>query len=101
MDRNFTVAEIEYCRAQPDPSASFAGRWAGKEAVFKSLGVASKGASAVMKEIEILPNLEGVPKVTLHGDALKAATLKNISEVHVSLSHSEVRIVFSNSRTEF
>lgn len=89
--RNFTDAEAAYCRSQPSPASSFAARWAGKEAVFKSLGVPSKGASAAMKDIEILPNSEGVPTVTLHGDAKAAAASKGISNIHISLSHSEVR----------
>ena len=94
VERNFTDAEIAYCRSQPDPAASFAARWAGKEAVFKSLGVSSKGAGAAMKEIEILPNDSGAPTVKLHGDAKLAAQQKNISTVHISLSHSEVRSFF-------
>lgn len=45
VERNFTEAEIAYCRAQPSPASSFAARWDGKEAVFKALGVASKAPS--------------------------------------------------------
>lgn len=91
IERNFTEAEITYCQAQPSPRSSFASRWAGKEAVFKSLGVASKGAAAAMREIEILPDENGAPQVILHGDAKAAADSKNIGTVHISLSHSEVR----------
>lgn len=83
--RNFTDAEIAYCRAQPTFQMSFAAQWIGKEAVFKSLGVSSKGAGAAMKEIEILPN-----EVTLHGEAKAAAAAKGISKIHLSLSHSDV-----------
>ena len=90
VSRNFTEAEAAYCRAQPSPPSSFAARWVGKEAVFKSLGISSKGAAAAMKDIEILPNEAGVPTVTLHGDAKAAAQSKGIALVHVSLSHSEV-----------
>jgi phosphopantetheine--protein transferase-like protein len=90
ISRNFTDAEIAYCRAQPSFQASFAARWVGKEAVFKSLGVSSKGAGAAMKEIEILPNESGVPEVTLHGEAKTAAAKKGISKIHLSLSHSDV-----------
>jgi len=61
-----------------------------KEAVFKSLGVSSKGAGAAMKEIEILPNEAGAPEVTLHGDAKAAAAAKGICKIHLSLSHSDV-----------
>ena len=91
VERNFTGAEISYCQAQPSPQSSFAARWAGKEAVFKSLGVTSKGAGAAMREIEILPDESGAPRVTLHGDAKAAADSKGINTVHISLSHSEVR----------
>ena len=98
VSRNFTDAEIAYCQSQPAPASSFAARWAGKEAVFKSLGVASKGAAAAMKDIEILPDESGVPTVTLHGEALAAAKGKGVNKVHLSLSHSEtVAIAFAQS----
>jgi fatty acid synthase subunit alpha len=87
--RNFTAEEQQYCAAAPDPVASFAGRWAAKEAVFKALGVPSKGAGARMKDIEIVSGTAG-PSVKLHGDALAAA---NGKEIKVSLSHSDVSVV--------
>ena len=58
-ERNYTAGEIDYCSTAPDPTASYAGRWAAKEAVFKALGVASKGAGASMKEIEIVAGEAG------------------------------------------
>lgn len=99
VERNFTESEITYCRSQPSPPASFAARWVGKEAVFKSLGVASKGAAAAMKDIENLPNEEGAPTVTLHGDAKAAAESKGVSNVLLSLSHSDVS-TFSTLSTQ-
>lgn len=65
VQRNFTEREITYCRTTPSPQSSFAGRWSAKEAVFKSLGVQSKGAGAPLKEIEILPNEKGAPIVSV------------------------------------
>jgi len=65
VERNFTAREIEYCSKAPNPQAAFAGRWSAKEAVFKSLGVAGKGAGAPLKEIEILRNEHGGPLVTV------------------------------------
>lgn len=98
MSRNFTDAEVQYCRSQPSPAASFAARWAGKEAVFKALGVSSKGAAAALKDIEILPDEKGVPTAALHGDAKSAAEGRGIGAVHVSLSHSEtVAIAFAQA----
>ena len=63
--RNFTDEEKKYCDAAPDPNASYAGRWAAKEAVFKALGVPSKGAGAQMKDIEIIAGDAG-PTVSGH-----------------------------------
>jgi len=98
VERNFTADEIAYCRAQPSPPSSFAARWVGKEAVFKSLGVKSKGAAAAMKEIEILNDETGAPTVRLHGEAKSKADEKGISKVLISLSHSEtVAIAFAQA----
>ena len=98
VTRNFTDKEVTYCNAQPNSTASFTARWAGKEAVFKSLGVASKGAGASMKDIEILPDESGVPQVHLYGDAKAAAEGKNITHIHLSLSHSDtVAIAFAQA----
>jgi fatty acid synthase subunit alpha len=73
LERNFTEAEQSYCRKAASPQASFAGRWSAKEAVFKSLGVASKGAGAPLKEIEITNNEAGAPIVTVSHSPLSAS----------------------------
>ena len=93
VSRNFTDAEVAYCNAQPSPSSSFAARWVGKEAVFKSLGAKSKGAAAAMKEIEILNDESGVPIVHLHGEAKQVADQKGIKKVVISLSHSDTTAI--------
>jgi fatty acid synthase subunit alpha, fungi type len=62
LERNFTAHERQYCYNSPDPCASFAGRWSAKEAVFKSLRVASCGPGAAMNEIEIVSDF-GAPQV--------------------------------------
>lgn len=89
--RNFTDAEASYCQTQPSPASSFAARWAGKEAVFKSFGIKSKGAAASLLDIEILNDPEtGAPTVTLHGDAKAQAAAKGVDKIAISLSHSEI-----------
>ncbi|GME39335.1 Fatty acid synthase alpha subunit protein [Neofusicoccum parvum] len=88
LARNYTDAELGYCKTCADPHASLVGRWAAKEAVFKSLNVSSKGAAAAMRDIEVLSK-EGVPLVKLHGEARKVADLQNIKEIRLSISHSE------------
>ena len=65
VDRNFTASEKAYCRKAGSPQASFAGKWSAKEAVFKSLGVPSRGAGAAMKDIEVGNDGNGAPVVTV------------------------------------
>ncbi|PBP24006.1 fatty acid synthase subunit alpha [Diplocarpon rosae] len=93
LERNFTAAERAYCSRAPSPQSSFAGKWSAKEAVFKSLGVASKGAGAPLKEIEIINNEEGAPIVTLHGTAAAAAKKAGVKEISISISHSDSQAI--------
>eukprot|EP00002_Diphylleia_rotans_P033397 TRINITY_DN709_c0_g1_i3.p1 TRINITY_DN709_c0_g1~~TRINITY_DN709_c0_g1_i3.p1 ORF type:complete len:4344 (-),score=1082.54 TRINITY_DN709_c0_g1_i3:153-13184(-) len=95
--RNFTSGEISYCRASKDPSSSFAGRWAAKEAVVKAMSNTDmnrkstnlwRGGGAPLKDIEIVPSPSGAPVVVLHGYALEVATALGITDVKVTISHS-------------
>ena len=65
IERNFTDKEQAYCKKAADSRASYAGKWSAKEAVFKSLGVASKGAGASLKDIEIVNDDKGAPTVVV------------------------------------
>ena len=60
VQRNFTPGEQAYAKRSPLPQASLAGRWCAKEAVFKSLGVASQGGGASMRDIEIVQGISGM-----------------------------------------
>nr|UWK20291.1 fatty acid synthase alpha subunit [Trichoderma turrialbense] len=93
IERNFTSQEVAYCKSAPSPQSSFAGRWSAKEAVFKALGVSSKGAGAALKDIEILKDDTGAPVVSLHGDAAAAAKQAGVKEVSVSISHADKQAV--------
>lgn len=92
LARNFTGAELDYCRQAPDFRASLAGRWSAKEAVFKSLKTESKGAGASLKDIEIVATATG-PTVVLHGEAKAVAAAKGVSTFDVSISHSDDVVV--------
>ncbi|KGO39140.1 Acyl transferase/acyl hydrolase/lysophospholipase [Penicillium expansum] len=93
VERNFTQAEQDYCRKAASPQSSFAGRWSAKEAVFKSLGVSSKGAGAALKDIEIGVDANGAPVVNLHGAAAAAAKQAGVKQISVSISHSDSQAV--------
>ncbi|KAF7555116.1 hypothetical protein G7046_g6638 [Stylonectria norvegica] len=93
IERNFTSEEIAYCKQAPSPQSSFAGRWTAKEAVFKSLGVESKGAGAAMRDIEIQKDATGAPTVLLHGQAAAAAKKAGVKDITVSISHSDSQAI--------
>ncbi|KAG7287129.1 hypothetical protein NEMBOFW57_006634 [Staphylotrichum longicolle] len=96
LERNFTASEMQYCLGSDtgrSPQKAFAGRWSAKEAVFKALGVASKGAGAAMKDIEILTDKNGGPTVALHGAAQLAAKQAGVKKVTVSISYTENQAV--------
>ena len=93
VERNFTASEQAYCRKAASPQASFAGRWSAKEAVFKALGVSSKGAGAALADIEVLADANGAPEVKLFGDAAKAAKEAGVKKVNVSISHSDTQAI--------
>lgn len=88
LERNFTEGERKYCDAAADRRASYAARWAAKEAVFKAMKTESKGAGASLKDIEVLSTATG-PEVQLHGEAKAVAQAQGITSFQVSLSHSD------------
>ena len=63
VSRNYTDYERDFALHSRDPHAMFVSRWCAKEAVFKSLGVKSKGAGAPMKDIEVWNDENGIPRV--------------------------------------
>ncbi len=84
--RLFTEAEMAQCEGKGNPAASFAGRFAAKEAVLKALGTGLRGVK--WRDIEIITNALGEPEVSLFGPALELARNRNLYEIRVSISHS-------------
>jgi holo-[acyl-carrier protein] synthase len=82
-ERCFTDAEIEYCDRRPNPAESYAGRFAGKEAVGKALGV---GVRFTWREIEIVGRPK--PRVRLSGRTLAAWERSGRGEIDLSMTHS-------------
>jgi holo-[acyl-carrier protein] synthase len=80
--RVLTPAEQRYVRNRP---ATFAGRWAAKEAVSKVLGLGVRGIGWREIEIERLPT--GQPAVRLHGRAERRAQQLGMERVALSISH--------------
>ncbi|MGH9113418.1 MAG: holo-ACP synthase [Acidimicrobiales bacterium] len=86
VERVFTAAEQNYCRARRDPAERFAARFAAKEAVLKAMGV-GVGACA-LREIEVVRAESGQPALVLHGAAAALADDRGVTAWHLSLSHT-------------
>ena len=84
-ERCFTEAERAYCDSRRNPAQSYAGRFAGKEAVGKALGLGVARAFA-WREIEIVGRPK--PSVTLHGRAAEWAARVRAGAIDVSMTHS-------------
>ena|SRR3989338_1702509 len=82
LDKIFTKKELDYSFSKANPHQHLAARYAGKEAVVKALG--SLGKQGIdYKDIEILNDGKGIPKVNFNHDAQL--------NIRISLSHSNDR----------
>jgi holo-[acyl-carrier protein] synthase len=84
-DRCFTPAEQAYCDSRRNPAQSYAGRFAGKEAVGKALGFGVARAFA-WTEIEIVGRPK--PSVQLSGRLADWASRRGAGEIDLSMTHS-------------
>ena len=84
-ERCFTEAERAYCDSRPNPAQSYAGRFAGKEAVGKALGFGVARAFA-WREVEIVGRPK--PTVRLSGRLEALAGRLGAGEIDLSMSHS-------------
>lgn len=82
-ERCFTEAERAYCDARANPAESYAGRFAGKEAVGKALGI---GVHFTWREIELVGRPK--PSVRLSGRTARWAQRVGAGAIDVSMTHS-------------
>ncbi len=86
LNRVYTNDEIRYCQRRKEYTQHFAGRWAAKEAVMKTLGTGwSRGVG--WRDIEICSSRSGAPSIVLRGAAREIAEQAGISDVLISISH--------------
>ncbi len=84
----FTEVEIKYCNQFRNRAERFAARYAAKEALMKALGTGWRHGIS-FKEIEVVNDSLGKPGVKLRGMALKKANELDVTEIHLSLSHTK------------
>ena len=87
--RCFTDHEWEYANRFSDPSARLAARFAGKEAVMKSLGTGWRHLR--WADIEITGG--GRPRAVLTGRAAERAEALGVTEVLVTITHARDQAV--------
>ena len=86
LQRVYTDQEVAYCQARKAYLQHFAGRWAAKEAVMKSIGTGwSKGVG--FKDIEVESMESGQPRLILHGEARETADHVGVGEILITISH--------------
>ncbi|HEY7933115.1 MAG TPA: holo-ACP synthase [Solirubrobacteraceae bacterium] len=87
-ERLFTTTELEYCQGKRRRYEHLAARFAAKEAVLKAFGT---GVSQRMRftEVEVLNERSGRPRVRLLGSVASFAENHGLSQLDVSLSHTE------------
>ena len=87
-DNIFSKNEIAYCEKKKNSGASYAKRFAAKEALSKALGTGIR-KDIKFKHIEILNDSYGKPSIRLKGavkDFLKKKIKKKKYNIHLSLS---------------
>ncbi|RCW53982.1 MULTISPECIES: holo-ACP synthase [Halanaerobium] len=87
LKKIYTEAEIEYCQQKINSAASFAARFAAKEAVLKALGTGMRKNS--WQDIEVLNDELGKPEVKLSGSTKFRAKELNVSSIFISISHEK------------
>ncbi|MBR4641830.1 MAG: holo-ACP synthase [Selenomonadaceae bacterium] len=85
-DNVFTETEQVYCESRgKNSAASYAARFAAKEAFFKALGT---GIVTQLTNVEIFNDGQGAPHIFLRGKAKILVESMNVHKISVSLSHS-------------
>jgi holo-[acyl-carrier protein] synthase len=86
LERLFTAGERAYCERKKERMASYAGRFAVKEAVMKVLGTGwTRGVR--WKDIEVVRRPGAAPECVLHGKTADIARAKGIARIHVTITH--------------
>jgi holo-[acyl-carrier protein] synthase len=87
LNRVFLEGEVAYSRSMKFPHLHLAARFAAKEAISKAFGTGI-GKEIGWRDLEIVREPNGAPKVQLHGRAEIFAKARGVQAIHVSLSHT-------------
>ena len=85
LNRVFSTEEQEYCQSKSNPAIHYAGRFAAKEAVIKSIKSSGFDHPIALRSIRIINNADGSPYVDID--------IKFNGLVKVSISHTETHAI--------
>ena len=86
LERILTEQEINYVLSRSKRiGEAIAGRFAAKEACAKVLGTGWRNLD--WKEVEVLREASGAPKIILHNRALNLASQRDLNRFEISISH--------------
>ncbi len=86
LQRVYTEDEVKYCQRRKEYLQHYAGRWAAKEAVMKTLGTGwARGVG--WRDIEVQSQAGGQPLLVVHGGAKEIAEQLGITRVLITISH--------------
>lgn len=87
VERVYSQAEQDYCSGRGKGSgASYAGRFAAKEAVLKAFGTGLRDGN--LTDIEVVNDELGCPKLRLYGHFAELAKQYGVTNMLVSISHA-------------
>lgn len=90
LQRIFTPDEIAYCQARSRQGVwQFAQRFAAKEAFSKALGVGLRAGGIRWREVEVIANSMGKPKIQVTGRAKEFCQKADIKNMQLSLSDED------------
>ena len=80
LSKVFDKEEQDYCNSKSNPFIHFSGKFAAKEAVMKAIFCSKKLSTIGFKDISIINDKNGAPKVFIHGNSEKS--------INISISHT-------------
>jgi holo-[acyl-carrier protein] synthase len=86
LDRLFTGQERHYCSPRRNSAASYAARFAAKEAFLKALGTGLRDGIS-WHDIEVAHDRLGKPELILSGRAIEIFMEQGMSRAFLSLAH--------------
>ena len=88
LGRFFADGEIQYCGKHVQSSTHYGARFAAKESFLKALGI-GMGMGVNLRDIEVVHDKNGKPVLELWGEAKAQIVKREITNIHLSLTHTK------------